>query len=217
MSIPQLAVYLTWLSPLVLILGVAIGAAHFKKIDAVHKFIWSYLIAAILFDLGGRIVAHYWGNNLIFVPLFALFELPIFALIYGRLLLKKFSILIYTISTFAFIFIIYECLTIESVNPLTFQSYSRTVGAFVISLLSLFYFFSNFFELDEKIRKKMRLNSLVLAFFSLNLILLLPINFLINASSPIRFYLLFIIIITTVLFYTTLTVSLWKNGRTQKR
>lgn len=217
MFIRELLYLLTWISPVVLIIGVIIGSYYYKQLDQVRKLIFVYLIGALLFDILSRVIGLYFmKNNLILIPLFSLFELPMFTYIYARHLTKQYAIAMYIISSLASLFIINECFTANSADLQNFQSYSRTLGAFLIVLYSLTYYIENFFQISEEVQSKMRINTLILGFFSLNLIFLLPINFLINASSPLRFYLLFGNLFLTIVFYLTLTISLWRNGKTQK-
>lgn len=62
----------------------------------------------------------------------------------------------------------------------------------------------------------MILNGVILTYFSLNLIMILPINYFINAETDLKFIFLVSNMITTTLFYIYLTYSLWKNGKIQK-
>lgn len=213
----ELIYLLSWASPLLLLIGVAVGTIYFKQLDRIRKAIFFYLIGGLLFDLTGRIMGHYFSNNnLILIPLFALFELPLFTYIYILLFNKKYSAIIYTLSGAAFLFMIVESLTVNSSDYLNFQSYSRTVGAFLIVMYSIGYYFKNFFKISADSQRKMTLNTVILSFFSLNLIFLLPINFLINATSHLRFYLWLGNLCITLLFYLFLSISLWRNGKTLK-
>jgi hypothetical protein len=54
-------------------------------------------------------------------------------------------------------------------------------------------------------------------YFSLNLIFFLPVNFLINVASSVKFYFWSANLLLTISFYTFLCKEIWKNGSTRKR
>ncbi len=217
MSFIALSYLLSWLSPILLAIGIVFGCIFYNKLDNVHKLLFIYFIGCIAFDIAGRMMGHLFKqNNLILIPLFTLFELPVFALIYARVLSPAFKWLIYSCAITGVLYTVYECFKLDVYDLMMFQTYARTLGAFFIVAFSITFFFGNFFELDADTRNKMRVNTIILGFFSLNLIFLLPVNFLINAESPLRFYLLFGNMVLTIVFYSILTVSIWKNGKTPK-
>jgi hypothetical protein len=206
---------LTYTSPIVLIIGSSCGIYLLGSIDAKSKRILTYLLVSLGADVVSRIVLANSGNNLIVLPIYSVFELLIIASLYYHLGIKK-ALLIPLVALGA-IYIIGEIIYIDSSNVKTFQSYAKIVSSFVIVLLALQFFIEKLKSENEISQSTRRLNSAILAYFALNLILLLPINLLINQIASSIIYIWYAYLGATVLFYSYLSVFIWKNGKTQKQ
>jgi hypothetical protein len=57
----------------------------------------------------------------------------------------------------------------------------------------------------------------VLIYFTINTLVFLPFNFLVNESSGVKFYFLTGNVFMTFFFYVYLTSLVWKNGTANKR
>ncbi len=207
--------FLTYASPAVLVLGVIAGIYYFKYLGPVSRRILFYLIVSLCFDVLSRIIGSLNGNNLLLWPLLGLTELLIFGNFYRHLIKKKWWV--WSLTTAGVVYIIAELIYIDANNVSAFQTYAKVVASFLIVLMTCILFMERI-KGDEKIaRSRMYLHFAILAYFSLNIILLLPINFLINESPEVIVYIWFVYLMSTVLFYLYLTYFIWKNGKSRKR
>ncbi len=206
---------LAYASPLVLFVGTFVGIYWFKWLDRKSKWILIYLIVSLGIDIASRIVSTYNENNLIILPLYSVLELLIIASIYCHLGVKK--MLLIPLTVLGAIYIVGEIVYIDSYNVKSFQSYAKIASSFVIVLLAL-QFFTQKLKSDKEISPELqRLNLVMLAYFALNLLLLLPINLMINQIATSIIYIWYAYLGATVLFYSYLSAFLWKNGKTRKQ
>ena len=98
-----------------------------------------------------------------------------------------------------------------------FQTYSRVVVSFLIVGMILRYFWERVITSEVVSKKNLNLNFGILIYFALNVVLLLPVNLLINIGSDSVIYLWYIYLSTTVLFYIYITYHLWRNGKKPKQ
>jgi len=219
MSYSHLIEYCTLLSPIILIAGVSIGVYYFKKLDIIRKILVLYLFTMLSIDILSRVAAAIYNNNLVLIPILGFLELFIFSALYYALAgkeerIKKNSLLIINFATL--IFTIWEITKVFNAPVEQFQSYSKAIATLIIVLFSITFFL-------EKIRLRkdispalFSLNSGILLFYSLELIIFLPIDFLIHDNSGLKFYFWLANLIFILLFYLFLISSIWKNGKTQE-
>lgn len=212
MTFYQFLDYLTYLSPALLLTGIGIGMYRYKSLDLSHKMLLLYISVALCTDLTSRIYGHLFGNNLIFIILFSFFELIIFTILYQFCFFEKKSRTLFLLTLVASGFIIWELGSLHKINPKQFQSYSKVMDAFVILLYTLTYFFQKVGKYKTTQTEQLRLNAAILIFFSLHLLFFLPINFLINVSSGVKFYFWMANLVLTLIFYAFINWEIWKNG-----
>jgi hypothetical protein len=123
--------------------------------------------------------------------------------------------LVWVLGGFGIIYAIVETLQIDPFNITSFQPYSKMVSSFIIVTMALFYIFGQI-KAERKIAERY-LNYSIIFYFSLELILLLPINLLINYESFIVYFVWFLHLCINLLFYIFLIRFIWKNGKTQKQ
>lgn len=206
---------LSYSSPLVLIIGVLFGLFFFGSIDKTRRRVLLYLIVSLVVDLSSRVVLIKTGNNLIFLPLYSAFELLIIASIFHQLGTK--SMLLVPLVSLGLIYITVELIYIDSYNVRSFQSYAKIASSFVLVILALQFFIQKL-KLDKEISKDIQqLNVAFLVYFALNLVLLLPINLLINQIATSIIYIWYAYFGATIVFYSYLSYFIWKNGKTRKR
>ena len=205
---------LTYGSPLTLLLGGILGLIYFKHLNRTHRLLLLYLAVSLGFDFTARTMANFNNNNLILWPLLSIVELLIFSGIYIKIIKTK---LLWIATALGSIFIVYEIINIDAYNTSAFQPYSKVVSSFLIVFFILYNFILHIRSDKDISRINQFLNSVVLGYFALNIILLLPINFLINEKSGLTMYIWTAYLIITILFYTCLTVLICKNGKTRKR
>lgn len=206
---------LTFISPLVLILGVLSGLYYFKHLGAKRRLLLFYLMMCLSFDFISRFIGPIMENNLILWPLFSLVELMLFFIYYYKFIKTRKVLLIPVI--LGFIYMLFEIIYIDTYNVKAFQSYSKIASSFLIVFIVL----SNISWLvkyDRIVSKgEQYLNYAIMINFALNLFLLLPINLLVNGSSDLIISIWILYLSETVLFYSYLSYEIWKNGKNRKR
>lgn len=203
----------TFSTPVFLVIGLSIGFYYYKLLDNIHKSLVWYFVAMLLADGFSRLLGAT-GNNLIGLLVYCLFEMTLFTCFYFKYLFKikhKPVLLLYAV---ACAYILWEIANLESADVKGFQSYAKVADDFVIIVLTLTFFHERINIFKEAKWDNFLFNVIVLIFFSINLVFILPLNFMINDSLGIYFW--FGNNISIVLFYSYLTHSIWKNGRTQK-
>lgn len=216
MSIYKLADFLVFSIPFILGASAVIIFYYYKMIAVPYKILGWYLIAALFTDLLSKSFGKMFENNLIFIPVFALVEIIIFSLFYFKLqLTNRIMILLACISV---VFVAYEIIYVNVSNVNNFQVYSRVVSSFLITVFSISYCFKLLYEekkMDDE--RKYFINSLILFFYAFSVVYFLPIGFLINEGSDLKFYFWIINTIITSLFYMLLTAVIWTHGKNRKR
>ena len=219
MGFYDLVNFSTYLSPVFLAGGLCIGIYFFKNNDIFHKIIVFYLACMLSIDLLARFFGERYGNNLVFIPILGFMELLVFSVFYyfsglNESALKK-RALVGTV-TVAFVFSAWEIYSVYDAPVQEFQSYSKAVSTFLVVLLSIGYFIDKIWKRKNISSREFLLNSGILIYFSLELILFLPIDFLINDDSGLKYYFWFANLLFTLVFYNFLIISVWKNGRIQE-
>jgi hypothetical protein len=200
-------------TPVIAFVGVFIGLYYFKSLDTVHKgFTW-YLRGMLVVDIASRIIGAT-GNNLIVLLVYSLLEMAMFTWFYFTYLFNAKHRLVLGLFFISFAYILWEILSLESAKVKAFQSYAKVVDDFMIIILAFTFFHEKINIFKESKWDNFRSNAIILAFFSINLIFFLPLNFILNDSFGAYFW--FGNTLSLVLFYSYLTHSIWKNGRTQK-
>ncbi len=209
----------TYLSPVFLMLGIGIGIYFFKGIDIVHKVIVIYLASMLSIDMLARVFGEVYGNNLIFIPILGFVELLLFSVFYyfsGLHERGAAKFFLFGIIALSFLFSAWEIYKVYGIPIEEFESYSKAISTFVVVLLSIGYFIENIRKGKTISGREFLLHSGILMYFSLELILFLPIDFLINDDSGLKYYFWFANLIFTLAFYNFLILSVWKNGRIQE-
>lgn len=218
MSLMDSAMLINDITPFLLYFCISIILFNTNKIDNSYLIVAIYLPISLIGTFAMMLLGVIYGNNLIVIPLFGLFELSLFFLLYAYFMdLERYRTILYIIFIPAGIFILMESLTIDSANVSAFQSYSRTIDSFIIVVFSMIYFFEKLTKGTDPSDSGLKLNTLILVFFSFNLIFNLPLNFLLGENSQmLKFYFWFIYTCVLFCFYIYLTYAIWKNGKTPK-
>lgn len=219
MDFYDLVNFCTYFSPIVVLVGVGVGIYYFKKLDILRKIVTFYLLAMFSVDILSRIIGRIYENNLFFIPIWGFLELFIFSLVYYFLGIKETSgkkiSLIITIFS-AFLFTLWEINKVCNAPIEEFQSYSKVISTLLIVLLSIGFFLENILKKKNISSDIFLLNSGILIYYSLTLIIFLPIDFLIQDNTGLKFYFWFANLIFMLVFYIFLILSIWKNGKTQE-
>lgn len=201
--------------PVLLSFGLITGACLYQYLEKKYRYLLLYFSICLLIDVVSRIVGELYNNNLIFIIIFSLLEL-VFFYVYYRVCFFKQKVNAYTVATvLGSLYMIYEMFALKDVSPKDFQPYSKVICSFIIIVMSINVLFEKMAQ-EHQDSKIIKLNSAFVIYFSLNLIFFLPVNFLINVASSVKFYFWCANLILTVSFYTFLSREIWKNGSTQK-
>jgi hypothetical protein len=209
--------YLTLLSPVMLLTGLVSGIRYFRSLSKPHKVVVWYLFLALVTDLMTRFYVFSNDNNLVFILIFSLLELLLFAVLYFLLFSGKRNPVLLFLVPAGIVYIVWELLSQQFVATEQFQSYAKVVDTFLVLTLSVSYFFERLRKTKDEVWRFFRLNAIVLVFFAFHLIFFLPLNFLIREDSNIQFALWLVNLAVTVTFYVFLTSELWRNGSIRKQ
>lgn len=215
MKIYKFAEMLTYASPIILLIGICIGIYYFKYLHYIYRVLYFFLSANLGIDLLSRYLASMSHNNLFLFIVISLVELVSFSFIYYYIIKKKKIIGLITVIGFGYV--LTETFSTNFQNIFTFQSYSKVVTSFLIVLMVLIYF-TEVLSREYKISIPLiNLNLLIMAYFTLELILLLPLNFLINSNQESIYYLWLLRTLILLIFYIIIIHFLWNHGRNQKQ
>lgn len=161
----------------------------------------------------GRIFEYLYGNNLFILLIYSLIEVIIFTYFYFKFIFKRKHYLALIFSIIGIVYICWEIVKFEN-NIIDFQPYSKVVDNAVIIYLSLTFLYEKVIEFKQFKFQELYLQLAILIFFTINSIIFLPLNFILNQAVGKYFWQ--IILVITVIFYSYLTYSIWQNVRQNK-
>lgn len=205
----------SFIVPCLLAAGIIYGLYFFKSLDRVYQMLVVYLLACLSGDLLGRFMAFQFGNNLICIPVSGFLELIVFAAFYRQFLKEDKFVL--PLVTAGLAFIVWEAFSLNVQNVQAFQSYSRVVASFLITMMSITCFFKWIGNETGVPGNIVFLNSSILVYYAFNLICFLPVNFLINVNSDVKFSFWSANFLVTLAFYILLIFVIWKHGKNRKQ
>ncbi|MBQ0116729.1 MAG: hypothetical protein KBS98_02295, partial [Flavobacterium sp.] len=159
------------------------------------------------------------GNNLFLIPINGFVELLIFSIFF----LESSNYLPFYKNKYWMILVaaclaltVYEVIDIFTSTFENFKSSSRIIMTLFIVLFSVYYFVYNILKQKKIIKTNFYLYSGILLYFSMILVIFLPIDFLIHDETGLKYYFWFANNIISCIFYTFLIVSICTNGKTQQ-
>jgi hypothetical protein len=205
-------------SPIVLLTGVIIGTINIKKNPEIGQLIFGYFIAGLLLEITSR----YWGqvneakNNLIFLSISGTVDFLFFTVLYIRFFFGRKRTWLLFLSFPTLILLFYMMYHKAALIPSAFDAYDKVICDGIIVFYALLSSYDLINGKEEVRTDVMRVNAVVLLFFSLDLLFSLTTNFLINAGTHfvIYFWILRFVLLTTL--YTTLAYTLWQIGKNRK-
>lgn len=220
MAFFEFARILAKISPVLLSSGIILTIRYYKKLDVFHKGIFFYLVLMLLVDFLSR----YFGyistksNNLIILIVYSLVEVVAISYFYSKFLLKKMHKLLILACFISVLYIVYELIyyTFFNTSIKSFQPYAKVADNFVVILLALSFLQEKISDFKERQWNNFSFNIVILAFFTFNTIIFLPINFIVNENSGVKFYFWAGNSVLLLLFYGYLIAKVWKNGRQSK-
>lgn len=215
----QIWYYLSLLTPITLLLGIIIGICKFKYMCVSFRFVFYYLGMCLVVDLLYRYFGYYsdFKYNLFIIPVFGLFELIIFSKLYYSYILRSRSNILVVFIVLALLGVFSELLFVNRLlHQKNFQSFGKVIADAAIIFYCLMFYWKLFNGTIPIVKEHRNLNVAVLVYFSINLILFLPINFLVNESMSVVFLFWVLNLVSVILFYLVLIYLIWQNGKTRK-
>lgn len=194
-----------------------VGISNFcfyKKLTPIYQYLSFYIWFTILVNFMGD----YLSYNLFLLPIYSFVELAIFSAIYLRFFLKKgentvlqgLLLLAHGLIVLDFLFL---C---DLFNAKTFYAFSKVVADLAIVLLCLRYYWTILKEETPIDKELLLLNSVFIGYFSINSIIFLSINFLVNESIDLVTPFWILNALSALFLYSFLTYMIWQHGKTQK-
>jgi hypothetical protein len=218
MSFFKFSAYLIFLPTLLLVGAMLMGSFRLGKLSVFGKSLLGYLGAMLLFDslniFIGFVLRH---NNQVILPLYSLTELAFFIYFYNKCMLSRRFTVVNALGALAVLYIAVEFLSdfvFYQISPAEFQPYAKVADNFIIILLALTFLYEKMSTYSESRWDNFRLNMVVLVFFTLNTIIFLPFNFLVNENSGVKFYFWTGNVVLLVLFYSFMISEIWKDSKT---
>ena len=207
-------------SPILLLIGLIIAVFFYKRLDALYKDFAIYLFLMLFIDVISRALVFLGNNNnLIILLFFSLIELIFFINLYHKRLFKKNHVVMRIIGYIGVIYIMLEIIKYVSFGKIDvreFQPYSKVITNFIIILMTLVFFKEKIYSnAKTMIFENFYFNVIVLIYFTLNLTVFLPINFMINESAGVKHFFWFLNLLITLTFYLFLIIQIWRNAKSK--
>jgi hypothetical protein len=204
---------LSLISPIILLIGITVGLYRIKFLQNEVLVIWLYLIICFCIDLISRVsVSNH--NNLYLIPWLGMLELMLFSMYFK---IKNTGNVIFVLNLLGVLYVLSELIFLKWKSVSDFQPYARTVSSSLIVISSM-KFTLDIIRRDFRIRRiETNLNTVILIYFFIQLISLLPLNYLVNQPSYLTISIWFFNLIVHLLFYVYLLIYLWKSGNRMKQ
>lgn len=206
----------TWLVPLLLSLICYSTAKYYKLLKPYQKVIYIFLLISLSVDLLSRFWSFAFAQNLEFISIFAIIEVIIFYIFYYKILSSTNHLLGNILTIFALAYLCLDMLLFQTNRLTDYQTYTRSVSSLYIVLSGLLYYKKIYSEYTRD-KELLQLNGILLLYYSLNFILYLPINYIINVSVAINISLWIFKIILLLIFYLYLWKHLMNYGKNKKQ
>ncbi len=162
--------------------------------------------------MASRILGELQSNNLILFSFLSFFEVLVFSYIYWEKL--KNARWLQVLTAAGLMYLIFEAIALDQTELASYQTYARNVSSLLIVLMTLNYIFSEL-RAGSTLQGD-TLHFVLLFYYSLEFMLLIPFNYLINVSTTSIMYIWTARVILIFIFYVYLTYYLWSDGKTQK-
>lgn len=206
----------TWLVPLLLSFMCYSIAKYYKLLKPYQKVIYIFLLISLSVDLLSRFWSFAFAQNLEFISIFAIIEVIIFYIFYYKILSSTNHLLGNILTIFALAYLCLDMLLFQTNRLTDYQTYTRSVSSLYIVVSSLLYYKKIYSEYTRD-KELLQLNGILLLYYSLNFILYLPINYIINVSVAINISLWIFKIILLLIFYLYLWKHLMNYGKNKKQ
>ena len=209
--------YLSYLTPIVLVLSIVLGVVLFKQLAIHYRILLVYFILAFTTDG----LLRYFGYvskrqyNLFVVPFFALGELLVLGYLYYRVFFNKSLLMLGLLMGFVGVLLIDALFFSHLFDPKQFQTYSKLITNIGIVTFCLV-FYGQELKLETPRTELITLNAAMVLYFSVNLVIFSSLNFYVNAPIYLVFSFAALNILSAVAFYLFIDYQIWKHGKTPK-
>lgn len=206
-------------SPIVLLMGIIVGLLNFSRLVAIYRIVVVYLAICFVTDLLTRYLGAYshMKYNLFMIPIFGFLELVVFSTLYYKHILRiKSKYLLLFIVTMLLLILSEIAFAPRLFNRETFHSYGKVIADVSVLFFCLLYYVQVFKGHIPVNSESSVLNSVVFVYYSVNLLIFLAVNFLVNAKLTYVVFFWVVNLISMVLFYLILIYLIWRNGKTRR-
>lgn len=217
MQIHTLFYAFSFLSPLILLTGIIVGAVFYRAISASGRLIWWYFLAMFLIDVTSRLVLLTSSkNNLIFLSIAGIADVAFLSVLYLRYFQITYRKLLMLLSVTVLLNALLSVLVRDIGVIANYNGYDKS---FCDGLLIIFALISTLDQLNG--RKPLHhgvlgINAGILLYYSMDLLLSLVWNFLINAGVEMVFYFVFLRLALLLILYSIFVYNLWQTGKNRK-
>ena len=204
MSTGQIWSLVSSLSPITLVFGIIVGLWYLRYICDSYRLLVVYLAGAFIMDLLFRYFGFYspLKYNLFLFPIFGFFELSVLSVLYYKYIFKSISKSLLVFIVFMLLIITFEIFSINKLLQIkTFYSFGKVIADVSIIWFCLLYYWQVFKGKIPVKSKYGALNAAILIYFSVNLVISLPLNFLVNEKLSVVIFFWVINLISILLFY----------------
>ena len=206
---------LSYVIPIILLIGTVMGFLVYRqfKTNRFIKLMFFLFFLSILNDLFSRITPVYFDSNLIFINTYSLVELIILYLYLKNAFIEEKKVFKH-VFVLLVLFNIFEFFTVDFHDYLYYQSYSKSLNSLFLLILSIFLILS-YIKLD-RFENVNRVLFLLPIYLTINSLIGLPLNLLINYVDESVYYIWMINTLNSLTFYSVLIFTTWKYGKTLK-
>jgi hypothetical protein len=216
MGVKEFSILLTDLSRYTDIAGLMVGIFYFKKLSPLYRGLLLYLFLMFFTERLSVYILRFTPSNHIVLPIYAFLEVVFFTWFYNFRLFTKPRRLLLLLGFAGSLYIGWELVfnfILKSRDIRTFQPYCKVVDNFIVIIFALSYLHKKMTRFSETRFGNFWLNLAILVFFTFTLIIFLPFNFLVNASSDVIFYFWALNIVLVILFYSFISIRIFLHGR----
>lgn len=205
----------SWCSPLILIIGVALGSYYYTSLDKKELLVFWFLISSLIIDLFSRFQGWFMShNNLTFFSLSAIVELVFFSTFYLKHLLhKEIKYLNFILLGCGIIILLNFGVYYFDFKIKEFQSFDRFFVNLVILCFSILFLKQQLTSQRDVLTSNSVINTFVLLYITVDIFIALTMNFMVNADINIVTFFWLLRLTFLILLYANLSYTIWQNGK----
>lgn len=194
-----------------------LGCLLYKTLTKKYQLIIVYILLALSIDCFAFLLKKNALYNLFLLPVYSFIELAIFSKVYKDYFIKDYRLLLNVFTVFIHSLILLDVAFLcDFFNAKTFYAFSKVITDIGIITFCLLYYWKSLKE-DQIINKELLLlNAGFLCYFSINLLIFLSMNFLINASLHLVDPFWILNALSALFLYLFLIYMIWRYGRNPK-